>query len=444
MIRNPAAVIIILICLIVIGLFYAFSSALKLADEEKLSELEERRGRSYEFIRRQMDDPRYFVRAVYTVTITGIFFATAAAAEVFVPELAHFFAGGNDNIEVPYGLFFACAALIVFWVMAVLFAAFGFLFPKKRAVKHPERTLISHGGVIHVLMIILMPVTVPAAGLSSLLVKAFGLDPDSDGEEVTEKELISIVDEAHEQGVIKSNEAEMIQNIMELRDITARDVMTHRNQLAVLDGTLTLEEAMKVMLAGTNSRFPVFLENIDNIIGILHIKDAMNERMTHPEESGTPIPEIPGLLREAVIIPESRSIDSILQYMQAEKEHLLIAIDEYGQTSGVISMEDILEEIVGNILDEYDPDEHFVQHNLDNSIVMDGLIPLDEAEEALQTDFATEEFETLSGFLTGCLGHIPTERDRAVSAGGFLFQIMKVENHTIRKVRAVRLPKEGE
>ncbi len=444
MIRNPAAVIIILICLIVIGLFYAFSSALKLADEEKFAELEAQRGRSYSFIKLQMEDPRYFVRAVYTVTFTGIFIASASAYAVFVPQLAACFAAGTAESEIPSAILTACAILIVFWVMAVLFAAFGFLIPKKRAVRHPERTLISHGHIVHALMIVLLPVTVPAVGLSVLIVKAAGLDPDSDGEEVTEKELISIVDEAHEQGVIKSNEAEMIQNIMELRDITARDVMTRRNQIAVLDGTLNLGQALETMLAGTNSRFPVYLENIDNIIGILHIKDAMNEHMAHPEMSTTPIPEISGLLREAVIIPESRSIDSILQYMQAQKEHLLIAIDEYGQTSGVISMEDILEEIVGNILDEYDPDEHFVQHNLDNSIVIDGLIPLDEAEEALQIDFKTEEFETLSGYLTGCLGHIPTERDRAVSAGGFLFQIMKVENHTIRKVRAVRLPKEGE
>lgn len=263
-------------------------------------------------------------------------------------------------------------------------------------------------------------------------------------DEPIKSEVAEAVDEASEQGLIKTYEAEMIRNVLEFSDTDAREIMTHRNDIRAVDGSISLEEALHEMLTSSNSRFPVYEDTIDTILGIITIKDAARERLLHPEQSSRPVAEIPGLLREATIFPETRSIDSIMQYMRSQKIQLIIVVDEYGQTSGVVSMEDIVEEIVGNILDEYDADETLIQHTFDDSIVMDGMTPLWRAAEVLQTDFKTEDFETLSGYLTNCLGHVPSAADKQVTGNGFLFHILKVENHTIRKVRAERLRPTGE
>lgn len=257
-------------------------------------------------------------------------------------------------------------------------------------------------------------------------------------EDPVKSEVEEAVDEASEQGKLESYEAEMIRNVLSFSDTDAREIMTHRNDIKAVDGSRTLDEALHEMITSSNSRFPVYEETIDTILGIITIRDAARAFFLHPEMRDSPISEIPGLLREATIFPESRSIDKLMQSMRAQKIQLIIVVDEYGQTSGVVSMEDIVEEIVGNILDEYDPDENFIQHGYDDSIVMDGMTPLERAEEVLQTDFQTEDFETLNGYLTDCLGHVPTANDKMVTGNGFLFHILKVENHTIRKVRAER------
>ena len=176
------------------------------------------------------------------------------------------------------------------------------------------------------------------------------------------------------------------------------------------------------MIKDSHSRYPVYQGDIDNIIGIIHVKDAMKQ-MTYGQMGPIAICDIPRLIREVEFIPETRNIDSIFQYMRNKKDHMVIVIDEYGQTAGLIALEDILEEIVGNILDEYDDDESFIVHLVDDSILMDGLTPLKQVSEVLQTDFENEDYETLNGYLTFLLDHIPNESDEEVCDKGFSFQI---------------------
>ena len=171
----------------------------------------------------------------------------------------------------------------------------------------------------------------------------------------------------------------------------------------------------------------------------------MRVYLKNPEMRDVPVSDVPHLVREATIYPETRPIGSILDYMRSQKIQMVIIVDEYGQTSGLIAMEDILEEIVGSILDEYDHDEHEAASRSGGSYVMDGMISLEEAGDVLGCDFSGEDFETLSGYLTARLGHIPGPDDKTVTGNHFLFHILKTENHTIRKVRAERLPeKKGE
>ena len=260
-----------------------------------------------------------------------------------------------------------------------------------------------------------------------------------------EDEFKSYVDEADSNGTIRENEAEMIRNILEFRDTDARDVMTHRNDIVAIDGSMPLKDAVPEILNGSNSRYPVYDGNIDTILGILTFRDAMRVYLKNPEMRDVPVSDVPHLVREATIYPETRPIGRILDYMRSQKIQMVIIVDEYGQTSGLIAMEDILEEIVGSILDEYDHDEHEAASRSGGSYVMDGMISLEEAGDVLGCDFSGEDFETLSGYLTARLGHIPGPDDKTVTGNHFLFHILKTENHTIRKVRAERLPeKKGE
>ena len=281
--------------------------------------------------------------------------------------------------------------------------------------------------------------------LSNGFVRLFGVDPHKTGEDVTEEEIISMVDDAHEQGVIEESEAEMIQNIMEFSDKEAQDIMTHRKNIHAVSEKTSLKEALEYMLNGSNSRYPVYREDIDDIIGVIHLKDAMKE-ITFHHNGDVPVNKIHNLIREASYIPETRSINDLFKRMQAKKIHMAIVVDEYGQTSGIVTMEDILEEIVGNILDEYDEDDHFIVEQLDHTYLMKGLTPLEEVEDTLSIDLKEEEFDTLNGYLTSLLGHIPNmEEDKEIRTNGYLFTILGVENNTIQRVRVEKLPtEEGE
>ena len=196
---------------------------------------------------------------------------------------------------------------------------------------------------------------------------------------------------------------------------------------------------MEVMLEEGNSRYPVYEEDLDNIIGLIHYKDEMGIVARNEKAKEKPISGIAGLIRQISFIPETRGIGNIFKSMQAKKIHIAVVVDEYGQTSGLVTMEDILEEIVGDILDEYDEDETFIRPLVDNSILMEGLTPLEDVEEELRISFGDSEFETLNGYLTSILGHIPTQDDEEVLANGYRFQILSIDKNTIGKVRVEKL-----
>ena len=183
--------------------------------------------------------------------------------------------------------------------------------------------------------------------------KAVGIDIREKDDNVTEEDIMYMVNEGHEQGVLEASEAEMITNIFEFDDKVAADIMTHRTAVIALDGEMTLKEALDFVVKEANySRFPVYSEDIDNIIGILHMRDTDSK-----DHLNTPIAKIKGLLRSPHFIPETKNINALFKEMQSQKIHIELVVDEYGQLAGIVTMEDILEEIVGNILDEYDKEE---------------------------------------------------------------------------------------
>lgn len=255
-----------------------------------------------------------------------------------------------------------------------------------------------------------------------------------------EDEILSMVNESHEQGYIEAGEAEMISNIFEFGDKQAQDIMTDRSNITAIDADMTLADAISFMLNEKNSRFPVYKENLDHIVGILHLKDAfrLSRSLALLDK---PIGEIDGLLRDARFIPETRNVDSLFATMRATKLQMVIVIDEYGQTSGLISLEDILEEIVGNIMDEYDEDTGHIQEKGANKYIVDGMTPLDEIEERFHISFGEVPVETINGYLISRMEHIPDHKERfSVVVDGYKIQVIEVENKMVRRVVMTKMP----
>ncbi len=352
----------------------------------------------------------------------------------FIVTGLHLFAGVYVISEFP-PLPRLCIG-IVYWMLLL---AFGMYAPMKIAEKKTERWGKRFCRITAFLTAASVPFVKFLELVSYCLVRLFGIDPKEDPEDLTEEEIMSMVNEGHEQGVLLASEAEMIHNIFEFGDKEARDIMTHRKHVIALDGNMTFAEAMDFMTERANSRFPVYIDDIDNMIGVLHIKEAL-KISTQQERYGQKIKDIRDLVRKVDFIPETRNINTLFTEMQAKKNHMVIVVDEYGQTAGIVAMEDILEEIVGNILDEHDEYEEMIKRQTDGSFLINGMADFEDVEKALGISSAEEDaYETLNGFLISKIDRIPEENDRIeVESHGYRFKILAVENKMIQKVSVVR------
>ena len=255
--------------------------------------------------------------------------------------------------------------------------------------------------------------------------------------ESTEQEILKAVTEGQEQGVLLESEADMISNIFALTDKEAKDIMTHRNEIVAIDGNMTLSQAVRFLMEESNSRFPVWTDSIDHIIGILHRRDVL-KFVVEGGNDDTPIRKLRGLLRTPAFVTETRNVESLFRSMQEKKTQIVIIIDEYGQTAGLVSMEGILEEIVGNIFDEYDEEEDYIRMTEDtNEFIIDGKTPLEDLTERLGITFEGEDagYETVNGLLIARLDHIPADDETfETDIDGYHFKVLSAGNHMIRSV----------
>lgn len=345
--------------------------------------------------------------------------------------------------EGPSSWLLVVCFLLVSFFAGFLLVVFGMLVPQKVAARKPEQWAFGLVWPMYALLLVFRPFGWLADLCADFVMRLCGMDPHAAVDDVTEEEIISMVKEGHEQGVIMANEAEMIHNIFEFGDKEAKDIMTHRKNMVALDAHTKLTEALEFMLEKNNSRFPVYEGDIDNIIGIVHIKDAMiqsrDARLLQRE-----LCEIQNLVREVDFIPETRKIDSLFQSMQSKKNHMVIVVDEYGQTAGLVAMEDILEEIVGNILDEYDEEDTMIIAQGDGSFLMKGMAPLDEVCKELHLECDLSDYDTLNGYLISLIDKIPGDHEQfEVARDGYLFQALSVENKMIQAVKVTPLPDEA-
>ena len=268
------------------------------------------------------------------------------------------------------------------------------------------------------------------------------LDGILGNDDVTEEEIISMVREGHEQGTILASEAELIHNVFEFDDKEVKDFMTHRKNIVSLDGSMSFIDAIEFIIDTGKSRFPVYENDVDSIIGVLHIKDAFTF-FEKNEVYRSSIKDIDGLIRPVDFIPETVNINDLFKKMQSKKSHLAMVVDEYGQISGLIAMEDILEELVGNIEDEHDEEENYIRKNDDETFIMDGMTEFSDVKEALSLPVDDDAYETLNGFIISLSDKIPEEGDKTViSAYGYRFSVMSVEDKVIKQVMIKKLAPE--
>lgn len=250
------------------------------------------------------------------------------------------------------------------------------------------------------------------------------------------RQLFQVEDE---DGELQKEAAGLIRNIIRYLDKDAKDIMTHRRNIVAIDGEEKLEDALKFMLEESYSRFPIFKEGIDEIIGFMHLREAMTCYL-NKELRQVPVKELKDYIRPVTFIPETKSIDTLFKEMQAGKSHIAIVIDEYGQTAGLVALEDILEEIVGNILDEYDEEEEEILPQADGSLFVRGMVDLERLEDRISVALKKEEYETLNGFLIAQLDRIPGEDEMCVvEYEGYRFTVLEVNDNTIQRVKIEKL-----
>ncbi len=259
-------------------------------------------------------------------------------------------------------------------------------------------------------------------------------------EDKVEEDILSMVEEGHEQGVIEENEAEMISNIFEFSDKNARDIMTSRQKIIAIEDTTDVEEALNFALENSFSRYPVYEEDIDNIIGVIHLKDLIAAYLKDPKQN------VKEILEEPIFIHPTFNISKLLQKMQNEKIHMAIVLDEYGQTEGLVAMEDIIEEIVGNIFDEHDEEEvENIKSISRDAYLMNGEAFLNDIADELSIEFPDEDFETLNGFLLYKLSRIPEENEKIeIIYEGYKFIPVKISDKMIRLVRVEKINEDTE
>ena len=430
--RWPLWGLIILALLILLnGIFYGFAAAVRNISQTEIQKMAAEGNKKAILLKRLLDEPVRYVNAIpLIVTASGIFIGV-----FLVPMLARMSRGYIDHFP---------SLMLISILCIMILASFGILMFRRIGNYRSLNYAFRYIRLVNAVVTVLWPLTVLITFLARMTAVIFGVGLREQQEAVTEEEIISIVDEAHEQGVIEKNEAEMIQNIISFNETKVGDIMTHRTSVVAFDQERFLKDVIDEMLEGGNSRYPVYAEDLDDIQGLIHYKDALKFMTQNPWAKFKPLKELPGLIRKADFIPESGSISNLFRTMQLKQTHMAVVVDEYGQTQGVITMEDILEEIVGEILDEYDEDEDIaIQTQTDNSILIDGFAELEDVEEELDINFGDVEVATLNGFLTDMLGHIPTEADleKELVANGYRFKIISLGHRTIGKVRAEKINK---
>ncbi len=430
---SDVPLIVNLLILFILILINAFFSATEIAvitlNDNKVRKDAEEGNQIAGKLLRLIEEPGSFLATIQVgVTLAG-FLSSAFAADIFADRLYQ-----AINVDLP--IVKTASVIVITIILAYFSLVFGELVPKRIAQHNPEKLANAVAGIITMLRKVMKPFVFLLNGSTNLVLRLLHIDPTVTSRIVTEEEIRMMIDVGREAGNIHEEEKEMINKIFEFNDKEVSEIMTHRTGIVSLDVEADYDEVLELAVHEKYTRIPVYEDNVDNIIGVLHIKDLLY----HAAEGFDGPFSLRQMIRPPVFVPESKNIDELFRDMQRDHTQMAIAIDEYGGTAGIVTIEDLLEEIVGNIQDEYDEEELEIERKDDQHWIASGQADLDEVGTAINVEFPDDDFETLGGLVINLLGRIPEENELPeVSWEDIHFKVLAMDEKRIAKVEIQRI-----
>lgn len=426
--------LVILFLLILFNAAYAASEmAVITLNDAKVRRMAEEGDKNSKKIIKFMDHPTRFLSTIQVgITFAG-FFASAFAADRFAGPLTKAI---DPDGNMPWLI--TVSVIFITIILSYFSLVFGELVPKRVAMRSPYTVIKYTIGLLTVTAAGLRPFVFFLTFSTNLILRIIGINPEEHEKTVTEEEIRMMVDVGRETGTIHENEKEMIENIFEFNDTQVSEIMTHRTNIVSLDSEADFQEVLEIAVNEQFTRIPVYKDSIDNIIGILLIKDLLSIAVRGLEQPFS----LEKIIREPFFVPDTKTIDETFHEMQKARVQIAIVIDEYGGTAGIITMEDLLEEIVGNMQDEYDEESEEIVRQDDNTLIVDGMTGLDEIADELGIKIPVDhDYDTIAGMVIDLLGRIPDEDEHPeVIFENVNFTVLEMEDKRISKIRVTILP----
>ena len=382
-------------------------------------------------IEKMLKNPSRFLATIQIgITLAG-FLSSAFAADTFVDKLAPQL--NNLIPSLSISTWRGISLVLITIILSYFTLIFGELVPKRLAMKHFEKISFASIGIIKVISVITAPFVKFLTFSTNIVSKIFGVT-ENDESTVTEEEIRMMVDAGQEKGTIQKDEKEMINNVFELNDRTVSEIMTDRTNMFAVDENMSIGEVIEELTEERGySRIPVYDETIDEIKGVVYLRDILLSNKNRNTK-------IKSLIKDAYFVPETKRINELFKEFQKNKKQIAIVVDEYGGTAGVVTMEDILEEIVGEIYDEYDTQTEKYEKIDENTFLVDGSISIYELEKILDIEIPDGDYDTLSGYILEELGRIPTAKEKPViETDNAIYKVEKFEDNRIVSVKVCKI-----
>ena len=386
-----------------------------------------------ESVKNMLSEPSKFLSTIQIgITLAG-FLSSAFASEAFADRLVEWFL--TRGIGIKASVMKPIAVVVITFILSYFTLVFGELVPKRLAMQNAEKLSLRIVGPLRFLSVITSPIVKLLTVSTNFFVKLAGGNPNADDEEVTEEEIRMLIDVGEEKGTIDEIEKQFINNVFEFDDKVAADIMTHRTRVVAVSIDSALDDIVKVIGDKKYTRIPVYDGSIDNIVGILHVKDLL----LYLASNGLNSFDIHKLIRAPYFVPESKKLDELFRELQVKKVHMVVVVDEYGGTAGIITVEDLLEEIVGNIFDEHDEEELKYEKIDESTYLFDGSISLEQVSELIKVVLPVDDYDTLSGYIIGQLGQIPNQGEKpVVEIDNLVFKVEEIEDKTISRIKVCK------
>ena len=381
----------------------AFFSSAEMAivsiNKNKLKIMVEEGNKKAIMLENLMKEPSKFLSTIQVgITLAG-FFASASAATGLSQYLSIYL----GKLGIPYSG--QISMILITFVLSYITLVFGELIPKRIALRSSEKTALASVGTIVMVSKIFSPFVKFLTFSTNVILTALKMKEDNIEEKVSKEELRSLVEVGREHGIINEVEKEMIENIIEFDEKVAREIMIPRTKVFLIDKNISVDELFEKKEVEVYSRIPVYEDEADNIVGILFMKDLMIEAY----RKGFQNVKLPEIMQEAYFVPETKNVNELFNEMQSEKKHIAILIDEYGGFSGIVTLEDLIEEVMGNISDEFDADDSSIKKLSANKYLINGELSLNDLNDYFHIELESKHYDTLSGLLIEHMGYIPED-----------------------------------